>query len=190
MDQEFVTLKQLSEEIGMDRSHVRRYVIALGIEPKKRRTADSGGQLTLTVSNEEAEFIKQKREEHGYLGSSKPVEKEIGSFYIIQLVPELDPKRIKLGFADDVNQRLNQHRTSAPTAKVLKTWACKRSWEKTVIDSLSSVGGKLILNEVYEFSDVEKLIEHGNKLFDLLGVPSLKVEISHFSPHNSIGKSE
>ncbi|NEX23401.1 hypothetical protein G3480_24425 [Thiorhodococcus mannitoliphagus] len=185
MEQDFISLKQLAEEIAMDRSHARRYVLGLGIEPKKRRTTESGGQLTLTVSHEESEFIKQKREEHGFLGSSKPVEKEVGSFYVIQLIPELDDKRIKLGFADDINQRLAQHRTSAPTAKVLKSWPCKRSWEKTVIDALSCIGGKLILNEVFEFSDVERVIDHADKLFSLLGAPSARIEVSPHSPYNN-----
>ncbi len=184
MSKKFVTIKQLAEELEMDRSHARRYVLKLDVTPTKRRTADSGGQLVLTVSKEEAEFIKKKRGEEGFLGSSKTVDKEVGSFYVIQLVPELDENRIKLGFAGDVNQRLAQHRTSAPTARVLATWPCKRNWEKTVIDALARVEGKLILNEVYEFADVEQIIEHGNRLFELLGDPSLVTEISAASPHN------
>ena len=78
MNKNFITIKQLAEEIDMDRSHARRYVLKLDIKPTKRRTADSGGQLVLTVSKEDAAFIKQKREEEGFLGSSKPVDKEAG----------------------------------------------------------------------------------------------------------------
>jgi hypothetical protein len=182
MTNEFITIKQLAKHINMDRSHARRYVLRLGIEPKKRRTADSGGQLALTVTSDEATYIKQKRDEQGFLGSTKPIEKEIGSFYIIQLIPELDPKRIKLGFAEDVAQRLAQHRTSAPTAVVLKSWPCKRSWENTIIDALSAVGGKLILNEVFEFIDIEKMLARADELFSLLPPPSTKVEVSNNSP--------
>jgi hypothetical protein len=185
MSDEYVSLKALAAELGMDRSHARRYVLRLGVEPQKRRTPDSGGQLTLTVSASEAESIRSRRNEQGFLDSSKPVQNEAGFFYIIQLVPELDPKRIKLGFADDVNVRLLQHRTSAPTAVVLKSWPCKRSWEGTVIDALASIGGKLILNEVYEFEDVQSLLNHGEKLFALLPNPSNKVLLAHASPHLS-----
>ena len=46
-----------------------------------------------------------------------------------------------------------------------------------MIDALASIGGKLILNEVYEFIDVEKMIEHGNKLFNLLGDPSAAIAL-------------
>ena len=182
MSDEFVSIKQLAAHLGMDRSHARRYVLRLGVEPKKRRTSDSGGQLTLTVTSEEAAYIKQKRDEQGFLGSTKPVEKEVGAFYVIQLVPELDPKRMKLGFAEDVAQRLAQHRTSAPTAVVLKSWPCKRSWEGTIIDALSAVSGKLILNEVFEFADVSKMLSHADALFGILPPPSNRVEVSTNSP--------
>ncbi len=185
MSDEFISLKALAAELGMDRSNARRYVLRLGVKPQKRRTPESGGQLTLTVSASEAEFIKSRRNEQGFLDSAKPVQNEAGFFYIIQLVPELDPKRIKLGFADDVNVRLSQHRTSAPTAAVLKSWPCKRSWESTVIDALASVGGKLILNEVYEFEDVQSLLKHAEQLFVLLPHPGKKVVLADASPHQS-----
>ncbi len=185
MSEEFVSLKALATELGMDRSHARRYVLRLGVKPQKRRTPDSGGQLTLTVSSSEAEFIKNRRNEQGFLDSAKPVQNEAGFFYIIQLVPELDPKRVKLGFADDVNVRLSQHRTSAPTAVVLKSWPCKRSWESTVIDALVSVDGKLILNEVYEFEDIQSLLESAEQLFSFLPDPGKKVLLADASPHQS-----
>ena len=69
MTDEYVSLKQLATELGMDRSHARRYVRNLGVTPAKRRTPDSGGQLTLTVSAQEAAFIRRTREEQGFLAS-------------------------------------------------------------------------------------------------------------------------
>jgi hypothetical protein len=98
-----VSLKSIALELGMDRSHARRYVLNLGITPSKRRTADSGGQLTLTVSAAEAELIRSTRVEKGFGGAQSAVDNEAGFFYLIQLVPELDPRRIKLGFADNVS---------------------------------------------------------------------------------------
>jgi hypothetical protein len=64
-----VSLKALAVELGMDQSHARRYVLNLGITPAKRRTADSGGQLTLTVSAEEAELIRSTRTKQGFAGA-------------------------------------------------------------------------------------------------------------------------
>ena len=42
-----------------------------------------------------------------------------GYFYLIQLIPEAMPNRVKIGFADNVERRLVEHQTAAPTAKLL-----------------------------------------------------------------------
>ncbi len=70
MSDEFISLKALAAELGMDRSHARCYVLRLGVKPQKRRTPESGGQLTLTVSASEAEFVKSRRNEQGFLDSA------------------------------------------------------------------------------------------------------------------------
>lgn len=179
-----MSLKQLASEIGLDRSNTRKYVLRHGIVPHKRRTMDSGNQLSLTVSIAEAEFIREKRREEGFLDESRPVLKETGVFYVIQLIPELDPHRIKLGFADDVFSRLSQHRTAAPTAMIIKMWPCKRSWEVTIMDCLSAHGCKLILNEVFECDDVSALTDYGDMLFSLLPDPNRAMLLAESSPLN------
>lgn len=185
MSEEFVSLKQLADEFGMDRSNVRKYVLRHEVSPHKRRTPDSGNQLTLAVSVREAEFIRGKRREEGFLGESKPVSKEVGVFYVIRLVPEFDPRRIKMGYADDLSSRLGQHRTAAPTAAVVKSWPCRRSWESTVMNCLEAGGCKLILNEVFECEDVEGLVQKANQLFSLLPPPDSRPALSEHSPHNT-----
>jgi hypothetical protein len=181
--EEHISIKHLAEKLGMDRSHARRYVLKLGFKPAKRRTSDSGNQLTLTVTSDEADAILEHRREQGFTSQSKAVETEAGVFYVIQLVPELDPKRIKLGFAIDLNDRLLQHKTAAPTAKVLKSWPSKRSWEGTVMDCLASQDCRHILNEVFECENIENLIKRGDDLFSLLPHPQNKPELSDHSPY-------
>ena len=185
MTEEYVLLKDLAEEIGMDRSHARRYVRKLGVSPHKRRTPDSQNQLTLAVKLDEAELIREKRREEGFVGDSKPVAKHVGEFYIIRLVPELDARRVKMGFADDLSTRLLQHRTAAPTAQVVASRPCKRSWEGTVMDCLSSLNCRLILNEVFECDDVEELVEWAHQLFTLLPEPSNKLSLATSSPYRT-----
>ena len=185
MADQYITVKQLAGELGMNRSNARKYVLALRIETKKQRTPDSRGQLTLTVSAQQAEFIRRTREEQGYGDSERPIETETGAgyFYVIQLVPELDPDRVKLGFADNVETRLAQHRTSAPTAKLLKSWPCKRSWEHAAMDAIVSIGGKLILNEVFEFDNMDAVLKQGDEFFTLLPRPGSEVPLSARSPY-------
>jgi hypothetical protein len=182
---EFVALKVLAIELGIDRSHARKYLKKLGISAVKRRTADSGGQLALCLTRQEADAVLKNRRDQGWGAPEAVVDSETGTFYVIQLVPELDARRIKLGFAADVTDRLAQHQTAAPTATLLRSWPCKRVWEKAAMDCLSSVFCTHIRNEVYECTDLDALIERGNALFSLLPHPSQKVDLSESSPYFS-----
>lgn len=80
---EFVSIKDLSKRLGMHRSHARRYVIKLGYPFHKRRTADSGSQLTLCVTSAEADQIESRRANKGFLAPTVVVISDVGVFYVI-----------------------------------------------------------------------------------------------------------
>lgn len=183
--EEFVSLKDLAKRLGMDRSHARRYVLKLGYTFHKRRTADSGRQLTLCVTSDQADEIVSRRADKGFLGSSVVTVSDVGVFYVIQLVPELAPQRLKLGFAESLEQRLSQHRTAAPTARVVRAWPCKRSWESTAIDALTRIGCRLVLNEVFDCEDPDALVQRGDAFFGTLPLPEWRVALAEISPLNS-----
>ncbi len=182
----YVSIKELAHRLGMDRSHARRYVLKLGYSFHKRRTPDSGSQLSLCVTSAEAEEIESQRAKSGFTASTIVAISDVGVFYVIQLVPDLDPKRLKLGFAESLDQRLSQHRTAAPTARVLHAWPCKRSWELTVMDALTCKGCRLILNEVFECDEPESLIRRGDALFAILPAPEVRAPLASTSPLNSV----
>ena len=179
---EFISIKALASRLGMDRSHARRYVIRLGYEFHKRRTPDSGGQLTLCVDARDADAIFATRGEQGFNASTVVSAPEVGVFYVIQLVPDLDLKRLKLGFTDSIEQRLSQHRTAAPTAKVLRTWPCRRAWELTAIEALTRENCSLVMNEVFECTDLEAIIDVGNRFFAMLPPPDRRIPLASSSP--------
>jgi hypothetical protein len=184
-DNEFVSIKDLAKRLGMDRSHARRYVLKLGYTFHKRRTPDSGSQLTLCVTSAEADQIASQRADKGFIASTVVAVSDVGVFYVIQLVPDLDPKRLKLGFAESIEQRLSQHRTAAPTARMLRAWPCKSSWEQTAIDALTTVGCRLILNEVFECDEPDALVKRGDAFFSMLPEPNVRTPLAESSPLNS-----
>lgn len=104
-----------------------------------------------------------------------------GYFYVIQLVPEAVPNRVKIGFADNVATRLNEHKTAAPTAKLLKAWPCKRSWDYAAMDSITREGCKLVLNEVFE-GEILGFIDRGDRFFAMMPTPDSERELSEHSP--------
>lgn len=185
--QDFLTYNELAKKlkVGIDtvRRHVSKMKDELGISPLKRKTSTSKGALVACLSLDDANLFinyfetKDKPDEESFRYS------RFGYFYIIQLIPEFDPNRVKIGFADNVDKRLNEHRTSSPTAKLVKFWPCKRSWDQAAMDSITNGNCKLIMNEVYE-SDIDSFIKRGEEFFAIMPKPDNKIELSRHSPLN------
>ena len=151
---------------------MRKYVLKHGFTPVTIRTPESRAQLTLALTAEDAESIRALRQSQGFGAGTQSGDNGLaGSFYVVQVVPELAPNRVKLGFATDALARLSAHRTSAPTAQLVKAWPCHRSWEPCAITSMSRIDCRLIVNEVYECDDLAALIARGDDFFALMPSP-------------------
>jgi hypothetical protein len=149
---ELVGIPQIAKRLGLDSTSVRRLIAREGDALKIQIRRGKSDRVLLT--HDDAEKLIASYEARR---APSPVDSQDtatfdrhGYFYIIQLVPEAIPNRVKVGFADNVERRLADHRTAAPTAKLLKAWPCKRSWEFAATDSATRSGCKLVLNEVYE----------------------------------------
>lgn len=166
-----IKLAELAAILGMDKSHARKYILKKGISFLRERDEKTGNQLVLTVTPEDAETIIEERRKDGYrVGNAqgKPIQNGVGFFYIVRLIPELAPNRVKLGFAVDVNARLQAHRTSAPTAELITSWACRASWEQAAIASITRESCRLIASEVYECDNILTLVDRGNQFFAIM----------------------
>lgn len=167
-----VTLASLAEELGLDRSNMRKYILKHGFAPVTVRTPESRSQLTLALTQEDAEAVRALRQSHGFSKTQEQTDMGMtGAFYIVQVVPEFAPNRIKLGFATDAVARLSSHRTAAPTAQLVKVWPCQRSWEACAIASITRAGCRLIANEVYECDDLQATVDRGAAFFAVMPNP-------------------
>lgn len=180
---DMVGIQEIAKRLKIDSATVRRLIA---------READS---LTLTLHRGKGDKLllschDADRLIASYESRRGPVQADtedsskydrFGFFYLIQLVPEALPNRIKVGFADNVEKRLAEHRTAAPTAKLLKAWPCKRSWDYAAMDSITREGCKLVLNEVYE-GDVNGFVARGDAFFAVMPDPDIERELSEFSP--------
>lgn len=63
---QLTTMKELAERLKMDRSAARRYVMRLGYEPKRARTASSGFQTALVFDQDQVRQIVEARQADGY----------------------------------------------------------------------------------------------------------------------------
>ncbi len=180
---ELIGIPEIAKRLGVDGGTVRRLI------------ARENGTLKLTIIRGKSGYFLLSKEDADRLiasyearrGPAAEVDEDssgfdtYGCFYIIQLVPEALPNRVKIGFADNVEQRLTQHKTAAPTAKLLKAWPCKRSWDYAVMDSITREGCKLVLNEVFE-GDIQGFIDRGDRFFAMMPTPDSERELSEHSP--------
>ena len=88
-------------------------------------------------------------------------------FYLLQLEPEHDPGRIKVGFAVNLPERLRTLRCSAPFTKVVRTWPCKVLWERTAIESVTD-GCNQLHTEVFRTASIESVVQRCDQFFSLM----------------------
>ena len=153
----------------MDRSHLRKYVLHMGIDLVKVRTPASRNQPTLAVTEEEADRIRNERQLAGFSSSGKVETPGLGDFYIIVLDPEARPNRLKLGFSDGLEGRMATYRTSNPDVRVLHKWPCKPSWEQAAIAVCANAPGtQHVSGEVYDVRSIEDTLNRGDQFFSLV----------------------
>ena len=144
MNDEMISVIEAGRQLERRKATIFKVMKRLGIHAQKRRDSNHGNQVAaylthgdfirvkeaLTVANSSPDKSEKEESDNG----DTFISAEIGVFYLIQLEPEHDPLRFKVGFAANINDRLRALRCSAPFSTVVKSWPCRRLWEKTAID--------------------------------------------------------
>jgi hypothetical protein len=183
-----VTYKELGKRLGLDPTTVRRLVdrhgAELGITVQKGRANTTNAKWTHYLTRDDADRLVsfyETRAAKYESGAADESPQRAGFFYVIQLVPEALPNRLKIGYTDNLEKRLAEHQTAAPTARVVASWPCKRSWDYAAMDSLTREGCTWVLNEVFE-GDPEGFVQRGNAFFAQMPDPDPERTLSEHSP--------
>ena len=189
---EMIGITDIAKRLRLDSGTVRR-LIARESEALNLTISRGKGERLLLSEDDAERLISSYEARRGPLATYEPrrtpaaeaddiiASDRYGYFYIIQLIPEALPNRVKIGFSDNLEKRLSEHKTAAPTAKILKAWPCKRSWDYAAMDSITREGCKLVLNEVFE-GEVNGFIERGDQFFAIMLTPDSERELSQYSP--------
>ncbi|MFO0808875.1 MAG: hypothetical protein U0746_09650 [Gemmataceae bacterium] len=174
MEGEWLSVIDIANHHGFLRATVFKTLKKLGIETKKERSSPNGGQAIAYINQEDYQRViarlaittKRESDEEDGDGEEQP-SVEFGVFYLIRLEPALDPGRFKVGFAASMPERLRQLRCSAPFASVIKTWPCRRLWEKTAIDSVAA-GCERLHTEVFRAVSLDEVLARCDKFFAVM----------------------
>lgn len=175
MNEEMISVIEAGRQLERRKSTIFKVMKRLGITAHKRRDSSSGNQVASFLTQED--FLRVKEElltvgpgeaddEEGDNGDGF-VSAEVGVFYLIQLEPEHDPLRFKIGFAANLNDRLRALRCSAPFATVVNSWPCRRLWEKTAIDCVT-FGCERLHTEVFRCPSLEAVKAKCDQFFGLM----------------------
>jgi hypothetical protein len=178
MNEEMISVIEAGRQLERRKTTIFKVMKRLGIHAHKRRDASSRNQLASFLTIEEFQRVKEEllasargendadNEDDGEPGDGF-VSAEIGVFYLIQLEPEHDPLRFKVGFAANLNERLRHLRCSAPFATVVNSWPCRRLWEKTAIDCVT-VGCERLHTEVFRCPSLEAIKTKCDQFFGMM----------------------
>ena len=175
VDDELISVIDVAQHLGRRKGHVFKVLSRLRIEPTKRRSSASKNQLISYISQEELQRVAVEMQtaptrdeaDAGEVDGDDFVSVEFGVFYLIQLEPEYDPGRFKVGFAASMPERLRQLRCSAPFATIIQAWPCRRLWERTAIDSVAA-GCERLHTEVFRSGAVGEVIARCERFFAVM----------------------
>ena len=176
MGDDLISVIDVARHHGKHRGTVFKVLKRLGIEPTKRRSSSSKNQLVAYITQEDFLRVSVELQAIANLDDLELsdgeeaddfVSAEEGVFYLIRLEPELDPGRFKVGFAASMSERLRHLRCSAPFASVVRTWPCRRLWEKTAIDC-ASAGCEQLHTEVFRTAAFDEIIARCERFFALM----------------------
>ncbi len=171
MDDEIISVIDVAKNLDRHKAYVFKILGRLGIDTVKEKNSAARGQRIAYITIDDYKRVKDylsNTESHLTFLAQQPDVK--GVFYLIQLEPEHDPGRFKLGFATNIDERLRSHKTAAPFSKVLKIWPCKILWEKTAIECASQ-GCTRLHTEVFRaesITEVQSRCEHFFRLMPQL----------------------
>jgi hypothetical protein len=171
MVDDLISIADAAKVLQRHKHSLFKVINRLNINKVLIKSEESRGQRAAHISNKDFDILKT----HLDGTSSSPVEQENdgssgGYFYIIQLEPEFDRQRLKLGFATSVDERIRKHKTTAPFSTVIGNWPCKLLWEKTVIDYLTENCEK-VYTEVFRVEDVEEIVRKAEAFFEMMPDP-------------------
>ncbi|MGA9539122.1 MAG: hypothetical protein WBR24_24740 [Desulfobacterales bacterium] len=171
MNEQIISVIDAANKLGMRKQHLFKIMKRLGIASTKQKHPAHRGLAIAYISNTDFDLIindycNTGKDDESFIATTS-ASIEHGGFYLIQLEPNHDPGRFKLGFASNMPERLRSHRCSAPFAKVLKTWPCHTLWERTAIDSVTQ-GCEKIHTEVFRAADIKSVQKKCDMFFELM----------------------
>jgi hypothetical protein len=165
-----VSLKQLAEELGFHTSSVRKVVVRRGFVPF---SLSEGKNKPLFLKPEDAESFKQQIENernNSVVAKVGISPSRISGVYFIEVPSYEGINRIKIGWSDNLSDRLSAYRTIVPDLRVKAFWQTTDAWCERAALKCAERLGKRIHQELFEFEDTDAVLSELTELFLKMGI--------------------
>ena len=166
MNQHLISVTEIASAHGKRRQSVHKLIRRLGINVIKRKNDSSRGQIASHITQRDYEELRRHLGDLSDRGT-EATDGSDGVFYVVQLEPELDPGRFKVGFTTNISERMRSHKTAAPFSELVSTWPCKLLWERTAIECVTQTCEQLY-TEVFHSDNMEDVIRRASQFFELM----------------------
>jgi hypothetical protein len=165
-----ISLKQLADELGFHSSSIRKIVIRRGFAPFR---LSEGNNKPLYLKASDAESFKQQilnEQNNRVVPKAEISSSRISGVYLIE-VPSYEGKnRFKIGWSDNLSDRLSTYRTIIPDLHVKAVWQTSDSWcERAALKCAARLGPR-VHQELFEFENISSVLSELNDLFLKMGI--------------------
>lgn len=165
-----VSLKQLAEELGFHTSSVRKAVARRGFVPF---SLSEGKNKPLFLKSEDAELFKQQIENernNSVVANVGISPSRISGVYFIEVPSYEGTIRIKIGWSDNLSDRLSSYRTIVPDLRVKGFWQTTDTWCERAALKCAERLGKRVNQELFEFEDIDTVLSELTEFFLKMGM--------------------
>ena len=175
-DKQPIRLLDFAAEFGLNKVGKKKFVTRRGFEPFKRQQGQSKPNYISWDDAQELRKILQDEKDHRIPPSKEDFPTGLSGVYAIEVPAYGGSVRIKIGWSENIHERLSTYRTIVPDLRVLRMWPCTDNWHEKMALSYARNNGRHIGQELFEFDNSEVALEAIDKLFSSLGVKSQDIQ--------------
>lgn len=165
-----VSLKQLADELGFHTSSIRKIVVRRGFTPFR---LSEGKNKPLYLKTTDAKSFKQQiyNEQNNKVFPKAGISSsKISGVYFIEVPSYEGENRIKIGWSDNLSDRLSTYRTIIPDLRVKAVWQTSDAWCERAALKCAERLGRRVHQELFEFEDISSALSELNDLFSKMGI--------------------
>jgi len=165
-----IRLVDLAAELGYSSASIRKVVRRRGFEPFQLQ---KGPNKPYYLSRDDARALREKLEDEKNYRIAQEVRiapSGLSGIYAVE-VPSYDGTvRVKIGWSDNIPDRLDTYRTIIPDLRVSRIWPCPNKWSEQMALKWAENNAKRVGQEIFEFRDKLASLAALDELFLSLGI--------------------